>query len=176
MADEAKSQIDFESLKSVILKAAENSTGDLIYTVVCDICNELIGVVPEADSAKVLTAGNTVISRYVDQGIKIRKKPAARNKVVKATPKQKPANDLLAAANKKENDPYKKFLWSAHPNSSSHSYTVDIMLKNGHPVILTETQKVVMVINEETTQPITMEDAKIALSYHLNIDESAIVN
>ncbi len=65
-------------------------------------------------------------------------------------------------------------VWVAHPESDEYSYTTSVRLSTGYPVRSNATHKVVMVANEDTTTPLTVQDAKIALSLGLDIDYDSV--
>jgi hypothetical protein len=163
---------DNKELKDNLLKTANEATSNLIYTVVFDLCSEFIsnGV---TDEAKVLEIASSVVQKYVEGGIKVRKKPAARPRVAKTPAKDKPV-DALTAASRKMDNVSNKITWITHPDDDSYSYSTNIKLANGYPVKLNETGKIVMVATDDDAVPLTVKDAKVARSYGLDVDYSNI--
>jgi len=161
---------DSKELRENLLKTANEATSNLIYTVLFDLCSELIsnGV---ADEAKVLEMASTVVQKYVEGGIKVRKKPAARPRVAKAPAKDKPI-DALTAASRKMDNVSNKIVWITHPDDDDFSYSTNIKLANGYPIKNNDTGKIVMVATDNEAVPLTVKDAKIAHSYGLDVDYS----
>lgn len=162
---------DTKELRENTLNSAHNIIGDLVYTIVFDTCNEIISA--GADQEKVLEAANVVVNKYVDGGVKVRKKPSPRPKVQKAATKEKPV-DILKAASRKLNSLTDNMVWVVHPESDEFSYTTSVRLATGHPVRNNMTHKVVSIVNDEATAPLTIKDAKIALSLGLDIDYDSV--
>lgn len=163
---------DTKDLQDKIVQSASNIVGDLVYTVVFDTCNEIIAA-GGVDQEKVLEAANTVVNKYVDGGVKVRKKPAPRPKVPKTSVKEKPV-DILKAASRKLNSLTDNVVWVVHPESDEYSYTTSVKLATGYPVKNNMTHKVVLVANDESTAALTVKDAKIALSLGLDIDYDSV--
>lgn len=163
---------DTKELHENVVKSATNIVGDLVYTVVFDTCNEIIAA-GGVDQEKVLEAATTVVNKYVDGGVKVRKKPAPRPKTPKAPAKEKPV-DILKAASRKMNSLTDNVVWVLHPESDEYSYTTSVKLATGYPVKSNMTQKVVLVANDESTAALTVKDAKIALSLGLDIDYDSV--
>lgn len=163
---------DTKDLQDKIVRSASNIVGDLVYTVVFDTCNEIIAA-GGVDQEKVLEAANTVVNKYVDGGVKVRKKPAPRPKVPKTSVKEKPV-DILKAASRKLNSLTDNVVWVVHPESDEYSYTTSVKLATGYPVKNNITQKVVLVATDESTAALTVKDAKIALSLGLDIDYDSV--
>lgn len=163
---------DTKDLQNKIVQSASNIIGDLVYTVVFDTCNEIIAA-GGVDHEKVLEAANTVVNKYVDGGVKVRKKPAPRPKVPKTSVKEKPV-DILKAASRKLNSLTDNVVWVVHPESDEYSYTTSVKLATGYPVKNNMTHKVVLVANDESTAALTVKDAKIALSLGLDIDYDSV--
>jgi hypothetical protein len=165
---------DNKELKENLLKTANEATSNLIYTVLFDLCSELIsnGV---ADEAKVLEIASSVVQKYVEGGIKVRKKPAARPRAAKAPAKDKPI-DALTAASRKMNNVSNEITWITHPDDDSYSYSTNVKLANGYPVKSNETGKIVMVATDDEAVSLTVKDAKIARSYGLDVDYSSITS
>lgn len=163
---------DTKELHANVVKSAGNIVGDLVYSVVFDTCNEIISVAG-VDQEKVLEAANVVVNRYVDGGVKVRKKPAPRPKAPKAPAKDKPV-DILKAASRKLNSLTDNMVWVVHPDSDEFSYTTSVKLATGYPVRNNMTHKVTSIVNDEATAPLTMKDAKIALSLGLEIDYDSV--
>lgn len=159
---------DNKDFKDSLVKVANEATGNLIYTVVFDMANDLItkGVV---DEATVLESASGTIQKYLDTGVKVRKKPVVRQKAPKAPAKDKPV-DALTAASKKMNSLTGKILWVTHPEDENYSYSTNVKLANGFPVKDNTTGKVVMVVTDEESIPLTVKDAKVAMSYGLEVD------
>lgn len=163
---------DTKELHANVVKSATNVVGDLVYSVIFDTCNEII-TVAGVDQEKVLEAANVVVNRYVDGGVKVRKKPAPRPKAQKAPAKDKPV-DILKAASRKLNSLTDNMVWVVHPDSDEFSYTTSVKLATGYPVRNNMTHKVTSIVNDEATAPLTMKDAKIALSLGLEIDYDSV--
>ena len=153
------------------VKAAGDALGNIMYTVAFDVANEIIGA--GADQEEVLACANAVLNRYVEGGIKIRKKPAPKAKVSKVAAKDKPV-DALTAASRKLNNLAENLVWMFHPNTKEYSYTTSVRLANGYPVRNNMTHKVEMVISEDSTSALKIQDAKIAQSMGLDVDFDAI--
>lgn len=162
----SKEEIDSSNL----VKVAEDALGNLIYTVVFDTCNEIISA--GADQDAVLQCANRVISKYVEGGVKVRKKPVPKAKA-KVQAKDKPV-DALTAASRKINHLGENLVWVHHPQSNEYSYTTSMKLATGYPVRNNMTHKIVMVVGEESTGPLTVKDAKIANSLGLDVDYDAV--
>lgn len=154
-----------------IIRTAGDAVANLAYTVVFDICNEMIS--SGANQEATLECANTVVNKYVEGGIKIRKKPAPRAKTLKATTEGKPV-DALTAASRKLNNLGSNVLWIHHPNSSEYSYTTSIKLATGYPVRNNMTHKVCYVVTEEDTVPLTVKDARVAMSMGLEVDYDSV--
>ena len=92
-----------EETRANVHAAAVEATENLIYTVIFDTCNEAISA--GADQEVQLKAANSTIQRYIEGGVKVRKRPVARPKAPKTPAKPKPI-DALAAAAKKINNGY----------------------------------------------------------------------
>lgn len=153
MNDDEKSE-----MLAKCMKASEESVGNIVYSVVFDVCNEIIN--EGANSEKVLECANRVVNRYLEGGIKVRKKPAAR--APKATTR---SVDAAAAASRKMLSGIgQNVLWLVHPESSEYSYTLNLKLKNGHPVRNNMTKKICYVVNEHETRMLSDEDVKVARS------------
>ena len=156
-----------------IVKTATDAVGNLLYTVAFDICNELITA--GADQEAVLECGNRVVNRYIEGGVKVRKKPAPRAKAPKLT-KDMPV-DALTAASRKMNmsNLAGRVLWVHHPESNEFSYTTSVKLVSGYPLKNNLTQKVCAVVNEDSIGALTVSDAKLAMSLGLEIDYDEVV-
>jgi hypothetical protein len=148
-------------------KTAVSLMGDVIYTIVFDISNELISA--GIDAEKVLECANKVVNNYVEGGIKVRKKPAPRKTQPKASAKSTPI-DLLKAAHKKMHSLTDNITWIEHPDSKDYCYTTSVKLVKGYPVKNIKTQKIEMVVNDEATVPLTVNDAKVALTMGFDVD------
>ena len=66
--------------------------------------------------------------------------------------------------------------WLVHPENDEYSYTTSVKLATGYPVRHNITRKVVMVATDEASAPLTVKDAKIALSLGLDVDYDSIVH
>lgn len=154
-----------------IMKAANDAVGNLVYSVAFDMCNGFIARGVDQEAA--LECANSIVKEYVEGGIKVRKKPAPRAKVPKAPAKNKPV-DALTAASKKLNNLADNLVWLHHPETNEFSYTTSVKLATGYPLRNNLTHKVVMIIGDDGTLPLTMKDAKVALSLGLDIDYDSI--
>lgn len=161
-----------QEMRENVHRAAAEASDNLIYTVVFDLSNELIssGV---ADSEKILEISTAVINKYIQGGLKVRKKPTPRPKTAKAPSKEKQI-DTLTAASRKINNLANNQLWVKHPENDEYSYTTDVRLANGYPTRNNATQKIVGVVTEDSVQSLTVKDAKIALSLGLDVDYDSI--
>lgn len=155
-----------EETREALIATASDHIKDIIYTVAFDVCNEIIEAGGNQEAT--LECANRVVARYVGEGIKVRKKPAPRAKA----PQKDKQVDAVTAASRKLNK--KSFTWIHHPETEDYSYTTDVMLKNGHPLRNNHTSKIEKVINEEGALALTVTDAKIALSYGLDVDFEAV--
>lgn len=162
---------DNKEMHEKVMQSASGAVGDLVYTVVFDVCNEIISA--GVDQEKVLEAANTVVNKYVDGGVKVRKKPSPRPKAPKAPAKDKPVN-ILDAASKKLNSLTNNVVWVVHPESDEYSYTTGMKLATGYPVRNNMTHKVVSIVNDEATAPLTVKDAKIAMGLGLEVDYDSV--
>ena len=90
-----------------------------------------------------------------------------------AEAKDKPV-DILKAASRKMNSLTNNAVWVVHPESDEFSYTTSMKLATGYPVRNNLSQKVVSVVNDEATAPLTVKDAKIALSLGLDVDYDSV--
>ena len=162
---------DSKQLHDDILEAAKDTVGNLIYTAVFDTCNEIISA--GADQDMVLQSANRVVARYLEGGVKVRKKPAPRAKTAKAPAKDRPV-DALTAASRKLNNLASNLVWVAHPDDDKYSYTTSLKLATGYPVRNNITHKVQMIVNESETAPLTVKDAKVAMSLGLDVDYESI--
>jgi hypothetical protein len=158
-----------EDTKESILKSSERLMGDVIYTVVFDTCNEMIA--QGIDQEKVLECANKVVNNYLEGGIKVRKKPAPRKAQPKAASaaKDKPI-DVLKAAHKKLHSLTDNVVWIDHPHSTDYSYTTSVKLVKGYPVRNNKTQKIEMVVNDEETCQLTINDVKVAMGLGFEVD------
>ncbi len=162
---------DNKEIRDKAIQSATSAVGDLVYSVVFDLANEVIS--RGFDQEKVLDAANVVVNKYVDGGVKVRKKPVSRPKAPKAPAKDKPV-DIMKAASTKLNSLTINAQWVKHPESSEYSYTRDMKLATGYPMRRNDTKKIVSVINDESTTPLTVKDAKIAVSLGLDVDYDSI--
>jgi hypothetical protein len=164
---------DFKEMKKELVSTANSAVGDIIYSVAFDVCNEIITKDTGADQAKVLEAANAVVARYIDDGVKVRKKPSPRPKSTKAPAKEKPV-DALKAASRKMSSLADNIVWIVHPDSEDLSYTTSVKLATGYPVRDNTTNKVTSVATDDATVPLTVPDAKLALSYGLQVDYDCV--
>lgn len=165
--EESKTEAGHVS-KEHLLDSSSRLIGDIIYTVVFDTCNEMISV--GMDQEKVLECANKVVNNYLDGGIKVRKKPAPRKTQPKATAAKSKPIDVLKAAQNKLHSLTDNITWIQHPSSDKHSYTTSVKLVKGFPVMENETGKIVMVVNDEETCQLTINDAKVALALGFEVD------
>jgi hypothetical protein len=156
-----------ENAKPALLTAASEHIADVVYSVAFDVCNEIIDA--GGDQEATLECANRVVARYVGEGIKVRKKPAPRAKTSAVKDKQV---DTLTAASRKLNK--QKYLWMYHPKTERFSYTTDVMLSTGYPLRDNQTSKITCIIDDNGTKPLTIQDAKIATSYGLDVDFDAV--
>lgn len=155
-----------DEIRAKLQGPTENLINDLIYTVLFDYTNEIID--SGTDEADALKAANILAERYIEQGIKMRKKPASR-----AKPKTK--NDLVTAASRKSKKSLTKdALWIVHPSDDSYSYTTSIQLSTGYPIKSNETGLIVGVIDDNSTHLLTTDDFKVAVSLGLKPDYNSI--
>lgn len=159
--------------KNNSMLAANQAVGDVIYTAIFDVANEIISSIEDVDQEKVLKAASNVLSHYVDGGLKVRKKPSPKPRAPKGPASDKPV-DILKAASKKMHTLTDNLVWVTHPDSEELSYTTGAKLVNGYPVLNTMTQKVVSVVTDDATVPLTIADAKVALSLGLEVDYDSV--
>jgi hypothetical protein len=132
------------------IEAANSAVSDLIYTVVYELSNNLVEKgLPESI---VFEEASALISKYNEEGMKIRKKPAPRKK-----------KDGVEA--KKGN-----FVWLVHPNERKYSYTKDIPLARGYPLRDNSTGKIVGVITDDDCEALDSVDIKVVLSHGLEVE------
>ena len=160
-----------EDDREKIAKVAQDALGNLIYTVIYDVANEIAG--SGFDQAKVMECADKVANNYFEGGIKIRKKPPPRAKTTKTPSKPKPI-DALTAASKKLTNMGQDLVWIKHPEDDKYSYTQSLKLSTGFPVRENSTHKVVMIVNDTESVPLTLADAKIAMTYGLDVDYGSI--
>jgi len=160
---------DSSDLQQNSLAAANQAVADVIYTTIFDVANEIISTMEGADQEKILEAATNVLNRYVEGGLKVRKKPSPRPRVSKAPAQDKPVNIIKAASKKMHNSLTSHFEWLKHPDSDNLSYTTSVKLATGYPVRDNASQKIVSVVTEDATVPLTVNDARIALSYGLDV-------
>jgi ribosomal protein L16/L10AE len=130
----------FHGMKVLLAISTETGASPLMYTVVFDTVNEII-MTAGGDQAKSLEAANEVVNRYLEGGIKIRKKPAPRAKTTKTPAKEKQV-DALTAASRKVKSMASNVFWMQHPEDPDYPYTPSIRLsKNGFPVRNNHTKK-----------------------------------
>lgn len=159
-----------EELKQSLLHGANNAIGDLLYTAICDTCNEIISVCPGVDEAAALKAANKVATKYFEEGVKVRKKPAPRAKTTKSPKPQ--SMDLLSAANKKQSSQLPITTWSKHPGSDKYSFA-SIYFDTGYPLRSNKTGKLVAMVTEKDAHAPSKDDLKIALTYNLEYEEDS---
>lgn len=162
-----------ESITS-ITAIAEKAVGDLIYTIVFDLSNEITNTT-DVPAEKVLEAASSVVNKYITGGIRIRKKPVPRAKTERVPAKEKQV-DTLTAAQRKINNLSNAFVWVVHPEDEKYSYSTSAKLASGYPVRDNITHKVVMVATENECIDLTVKDAKVALSLGLDVDFSKVVH
>ena len=162
-----------ENIKDKSMLTASQAFGDVIYTVVFDVVNEVISSVEGVDQEKVLEAASNVLSKYVDGNLKVRKKPSPKPRAPKAPASDKPV-DILKAASKKMHTLSDNMVWVTHPESEDMSYTTNVKLVNGYPVRNNATQKIVSVVTNDATVPLTVGDATVALSMGLEVDYESV--
>ena len=163
---------DNKDFKDDLVKVANEATGNLIYTVIFDMANDLI-TKNVGDEATILQSASVTAQKYLETGLKVRKKPVVRQKVPKAPAKDKPV-DAMTAASKKLNSLTGKIVWVVHPDDENYSYSTNFKLANGFPLKDNSTGKVVMVVTDEETVPLTVKDAKVAQSFGLDVDYDSI--
>ncbi len=160
-----------ETLKSDVQVAAKDAIDNLVYTVVFDTCNEMIAA--GMDQAKILERANAVVSKYVSEGIKLRRKPAPR------VPKQRIVSSqtdaVTAASRKMKQKVSNNFVWVPHPSNTGYSYTKDAQLATaGYPLKENKSNKIVGVVDDNTSHALSPEDVRIAMSIGLQIDFGAV--
>ena len=165
---------DNKEFKDNLVKVANEATGNLVYTVVFDMANDLIAN-GAADETTVLKSASGTVQKYLETGVKVRKKPVSRPKAPKAPAKDKPV-DAITAASKKLNSLTGKIVWLEHPEDNNYSYSTNFKLANGYPLKDNSTGKVVRVVTDEETVALTVKDAKIAISQGLEVDYDNIEN
>lgn len=163
---------DNDDIRNKLLTASTDAISNIIYTVVFDLSNEII-ISSGADQEKILEIANQVVNKYVEGGIKIRKRPVAKPRVTKQPNKDKPI-DTLTAASRKMKSLYDNVVWIAHPDDNNYSYTLNIKLATGYPVRNNETNKIEYVATDETNAPLTIQDARLAASFGLDVEFSSI--
>jgi hypothetical protein len=163
---------DNKDFKESLVKVANEATGNLVYTVIFDMANDLIAK-GAVDEATVLESASGTIQKYLDTGVKVRKKPVARPKAPKAPTKEK-AVDAMTAASKKLNSLTGKMLWVTHPEDDNYSYSTTVKLANGFPLKDNSTGKIVRVVTDDNAVALTVQDAKVAISYGLEVDYDSI--
>ena len=161
---------DDKNIQENIAKASADVISNLVYTITSDIINEAIGA--GVDQGVMLECANKVVNRYVEGGVKVRKKPAPRAKAPKVV-KDKP-DALTAASRKMSSNVANNATWMHHPDDNNYSYTTNVRLSNGWPVRNNATGKIEYVVTDETTMPITLNDAKLAMGFGFEIDYSSI--
>jgi hypothetical protein len=166
---------DMQEINGHAKDAAVDAVSNLLYTVTFDLCNSLISKGLPQD--KVLEAGNEVFAHYVDAGIKVRKKPAPRQKTQKdeKVAKMQPIDVLKASQKKKMQSVTDAIKWTTHPDDDKYSYSTDFQLARGFPVKNNKTGKIEGVVTDKETLPITVEDVQVAMQYHLECDFESIV-
>lgn len=157
--------------KDALLAATERSTSELLYTVITDVYNEFMDVFPTLDADKVLNVANKVITKYVEEGIKMRKKPAPRAKTTVKPAKPKTL-DLFTAAQQKKSSQLTISNWILHPENNKYSFA-KIDFPSGYPIRDNATKKLVGIITNEDTHAPTEEDKKYAVMYSLEVDSNA---
>jgi hypothetical protein len=164
---------DNKDFKESLVKVANEATGNLVYTVIFDLANDLItkGAV---DEATVLESASGTIQKYLDTGLKVRKKPVARPKAPKAPAKDKPIDAMTAASKKINSLLVDKIVWAKHPEDENYSYSTNVKLANGYPLKDNSTGKVVRVVTDDAAVPLTIKDAKFAQSFGLEVDYDSI--
>jgi hypothetical protein len=149
--------------QSDFVSASSDALASLVYTVISDTCNEMIAA--GLDQAKVLECANSITKKYVENSIKMRKRPASR-----ATKPTKPTKDISVSRTKNKETP----VWVTHPANTEYQYTTSIKLTNGYPV--RTDNMIVGVIDDNTCRPLTADDARIAISHGLVVDFDNIVD
>ena len=152
-----------EQFRENAVKAGEETIANIVYTVVFDTCNEMITAGVDQDMA--LQCANSVVNRYLDGGIKVRKKPAPR--APKGTTKSKNIDAMTAASRKQLMNMGEKCTWVYHPNNNEYSYTTGIRLESGYPVRENATRKICYVINDTETRDLSNNDVRMAKSFGL---------
>lgn len=160
-----------EEIRNNLIAASTDAISNIIYTVIFDLSNEIIS--SGVDQEKVLEIANQTVQKYVDGGIKVRKRPVAKPRVTKQPAKDKPI-DALTAASRKIKSLSDNLVWIAHPDDSAYSYTLDVKLATGYPVKNNATNKVEMVATDEKSLPLTIKDARVAASYGLDVEFTSV--
>lgn len=160
-----------EETRSSLLNSAQQTLGDLVYTVVFDTCNEMISA--GLEQSTVLECANLVVKKYVSDGIKMRKKPAPRASKPKAPTSQIDA--ITAASRKMKKKVSERIMWVYHPSDNEYSYTTDVQLVTGYPVKQNISSKVVGVVDDTSCKGLTMEDARVAISMGLDVDFDSVI-
>lgn len=147
-----------------LVSAANSAIADILYSAISDTANEILLTVDGIDEAAVLKAANAVITRYVDESIKIRKKPAPRTRA--PTTKPKKSTDLASAANK-------IYQWIKHPERSEYSFA-NVWLATGFPLRNNVTGHWVGMITDDDTHPATKDDILKGHMYSLEYTEEEL--
>ncbi len=158
-------------MKAEVSAAASDTVSNIVYTVVFDVCNEMIAA--GMDQAKVLEHANVVVNKNVDENIRMRKKPAPR--AVKPKPASSYTDVTITAPPRKMKPKVSEtFVWLAHQGNPSYCYTKSARLATGYPVKDTNNNKIIAVIDDTSTHALSPEDVRIATSLGLQIDFSAV--
>lgn len=155
-----------EEIRSKLQGPTENLLNDLIYTVLFDYTNEIIesGV----DETEALKVANVLVEKYIEHGIKMRKKPASR-----AKPKTK--NDAVSAASRKmKKSIANDIVWIVHPSDNTYLYSTSHQLSSGYPIKNSENNLIVGVIDDTSSHLLTMDDVKIAVSLGMQVDYNSV--
>jgi hypothetical protein len=65
-------------------------------------------------------------------------------------------------------------LWVTHPEDDNYSYSTTVKLANGFPLKDNSTGKIVRVVTDDNAVALTVQDAKVAISYGLEVDYDSI--
>lgn len=155
-----------EDIRSKLNGPSETLINDLIYTILYDYTNEIIAA--GMDEGEALKTANVLAERYIESGIKMRKKPAPR-----AKPKAK--NDAISAASRKtKKSMSNEIVWVVHPSDETYLYSTSHQLSTGYPIKHSETNLIVGVIDDDSSHALTPDDAKVAVSLGMKVDYSSI--
>lgn len=172
MAEESNQSIvetgSLDNIRPSLLGAMNEASQNLVYSVLYDYCNALIA--KDIDQKVVLDTALEVTQLWLNDSLKMRKRPAPRVPKLRQ-PKPEKIDAKTAATRLSKKNLIDNAVWVQHPQTELLSYTKSFELQTGYPVKNTE-NKIVAIITDTSLSRLTPSDVRSAVSRGYNIDPS----